>query len=303
MHGFTAVLKMPRLAILGILCVLTLWAGHAAADNVPVTLTPASLSAASDARWLQALGCHQRRAAPALNANARLDAAADRWAHGASLDSSLDRAGYQAERSAGLHVRGQLFALSEAVRGSVCRALSNHAYREVGLYAQGNELWILLAAPFIPPAQPGRTARQVLVLVNAARQTGHRCGRRRFGPAPPLQLDDRLTRAASLHARNMLERDYFAHDGPDGTPAQRVAATGYQYRLVGENIALGPVNAAQAVQGWLASPEHCENIMDPRFRQTGVAFAANHRGAPRIDWVQDFGTPAAPPTPLHKRRR
>ena len=90
----------------------------------------------------------------------------------------------------------------------------------------------------------------------------------------------------------MVSHDYFAHEGHDGsTPAQRVAATGYRYRLVGENLASGPQSAAQAVAGWLASPGHCENIMDARFSESGVAYAANSSGAPRVYWVQEFAAP------------
>jgi uncharacterized protein YkwD len=92
----------------------------------------------------------------------------------------------------------------------------------------------------------------------------------------------------------MLVHNYFAHDGQDGSsPAQRVAATGYRYRIVGENIASGPENAAEAVAGWIASPEHCENLMDARFLESGVAYAASSSGPPRIYWVQEFARRAA----------
>ena len=45
---------------------------------------------------------------------------------------------------------------------------------------------------------------------------------------------------------------------------------GYESRLTGENIAYGPVSAEEVVAGWLASPGHCENIMEPRFRDIGM---------------------------------
>jgi len=90
----------------------------------------------------------------------------------------------------------------------------------------------------------------------------------------------------------MLSHNYFAHEGYDAsTPAQRVAATGYRYQLIGENIASGPQSAAEAVAGWLTSPGHCENIMDARFTESGVAYAANSSGTPRVYWVQEFAAP------------
>ena len=65
---------------------------------------------------------------------------------------------------------------------------------------------------------------------------------------------------------------------------------GYQPRLTGENIAFGPESAEEAVAGWLDSPGHCANIMDPRFQHIGVALATG-RGRGRIYWVQEFGAP------------
>ena len=64
----------------------------------------------------------------------------------------------------------------------------------------------------------------------------------------------------------MARHDYFEHeDLSRHTPADRVRAIGYQEKLVGENIAYGPSTADEVVKGWLDSPGHCENIMDPRF--------------------------------------
>jgi hypothetical protein len=51
-----------------------------------------------------------------------------------------------------------------------------------------------------------------------------------------------------------------------------------QEKLVGENIAYGPKSADEVVQGWLDSPGHCENIMDPRFAEMGIAYAAGLMG-------------------------
>jgi uncharacterized protein YkwD len=67
---------------------------------------------------------------------------------------------------------------------------------------------------------------------------------------------------------------------------------GYREKLVGENIAFGPRTADEVVRGWLDSPGHCANIMDPRFAQMGIAYAASHakRG---LFWVQLFAQPKA----------
>jgi uncharacterized protein YkwD len=47
----------------------------------------------------------------------------------------------------------------------------------------------------------------------------------------------------------------------------------------------------EVTQGWLSSPAHCENIMDPRFSEIGIAFAVNMASAEAIYWTQDFAAP------------
>ena len=132
---------------------------------------------------------------------------------------------------------------------------------------------------------------RVVELVNAARSHGRKCGRERFAAAPPLNVSRDLNDAATDHARDMARRKYFEHRGLDGSqPKDRVRRAGYESRLTGENIALGPESAEEVVAGWLDSPGHCENIMDPRFRDIGVGVATG-RGRGQIYWVQNFGVP------------
>jgi uncharacterized protein YkwD len=47
------------------------------------------------------------------------------------------------------------------------------------------------------------------------------------------------------------------------------------------------------VQGWLDSPGHCENIMDPRFAEMGIAFAAGQSSRRGLFWVQLLVAPKA----------
>jgi uncharacterized protein YkwD len=138
----------------------------------------------------------------------------------------------------------------------------------------------------------GATIRaRVLELVNDARSRGRRCGSERFAAAPPLGLSRKLSEAAAEHARAMARRNFFDHRGADGSqPKDRVLRAGYQPRLTGENIALGPESAEEVVAGWLASPGHCANIMDSRFQDIGIGLASG-RGRGKIYWVQTFGAP------------
>jgi uncharacterized protein YkwD len=135
----------------------------------------------------------------------------------------------------------------------------------------------------------GTIRARVIDLVNEARSEGRRCGRERFAPAPPLVAAKALNAAAADHARDMARKNYFEHRGNDGSEAKdRVLRAGYRSRLTGENIAFGPESAEEVVAGWLASPGHCANIMDPRFEHIGVALATGRKRG-RIYWVQEFG--------------
>jgi len=92
----------------------------------------------------------------------------------------------------------------------------------------------------------------------------------------------------------MAEHDYFEHRDLNGqSPADRVRAVGYREKLVGENIAYGPKSLEEVVQGWLDSPGHCENIMDPRFAEMGIAYVAGRSGRHGLYWVQVFAEPQA----------
>jgi uncharacterized protein YkwD len=134
---------------------------------------------------------------------------------------------------------------------------------------------------------------RVVDLVNEARSDSRRCGKKRFRAVPPLSASRNLDEAASRHARDMARKGFFDHRAPDGSqPWDRVRRAGYQPRISGENIAYGPESAEEVVAGWLASPGHCENIMEPRFEHIGVGVATGGRRG-RIYWVQNFGAPLA----------
>jgi hypothetical protein len=110
---------------------------------------------------------------------------------------------------------------------------------------------------------------------------------------PALRRDARLDAAARLHSQDMSARAYFAHVTPEGlTPSDRATAHGY-FSGVGENIAYGYRNAAEAMIGWMASAGHCRNILGSA-RDIGIGTA----GAATPYFTQtlgdyDFGASAA----------
>lgn len=77
---------------------------------------------------------------------------------------------------------------------------------------------------------------------------------------------------------------------PEGsTPAQRAQAAGYSSGFVGENIAAGYDTPEQVVDGWMKSPGHCLDIMEPRYRYPGVGYYYQSNAKMRSYWTQDFG--------------
>jgi uncharacterized protein YkwD len=118
-----------------------------------------------------------------------------------------------------------------------------------------------------------------------------------------LQANERLEQAAQSHTESMAFGDYFEHVGPGGdTPATRMRSSGYLYSSqigfeVGENLAWGTLWEASPraiVASWMGSQGHRENILDPRFRDTGVGVSPHPpssmaRGQAGGIYTQDFG--------------
>ena len=227
---------------------------------------------------------------------ASLDRAAEQWAAGRSVKDAADRSGYRAEVAAGLHISGPASATVQLLKQAGCRRVANPAMKDVGVYQRGSDTWLVLASANVTPAisQAPILATRALQLVNEVRARGARCGQRSFAPAPPVKLSDTLAGVAFGHATDMARHNYFEHEDLTGrSPADRVRAVGYQEKLVGENIAYGPKSADEVVQGWLDSPGHCENIMDPRFAEMGIAYAAGQSSRRGLFWVQLLVAPKA----------
>lgn len=233
-------------------------------------------------------------AAP-LRHNARLDRAATSWAAGVAMGDAVDRSGYTAQRMAGIRLSGPDPAVTRTLRGSKCRHLLDQDLLDVGIHRRGADSWLILAAPYVAVAQSQlpQTAARALTLVNMQRAQGARCGARSFVPAGPLTLAPKLSEVAARHVQDMASKGYLEHrDRAGRSPADRVAAGGYRYKVVGENIARGPANAEEVVQGWMQSSGHCENIMDPRFTAMGIAYAPARGSRRELYWAQLLATPA-----------
>ncbi len=111
---------------------------------------------------------------------------------------------------------------------------------------------------------------------------------------PALKYNTLLARSAQKKLEDMFQRQYFAHNAPDGTtPGQVIESVGYEYITTGENLALGNFSDDQAlVQAWMDSPGHRANIMNTRYQEIGVAVGRGIYDGQEV-WiaVQHFGKP------------
>jgi uncharacterized protein YkwD len=94
-----------------------------------------------------------------------------------------------------------------------------------------------------------------------------------------LRANSTLVHIADRQVRKMVHLDYFADVGPTGqTPLSLVAASPYpkpgRWFSVGQNLAWGTGGdtcPARIVQAWMSDPPHRRIMLDPRYRDAGVA--------------------------------
>lgn len=173
---------------------------------------------------------------------------------------------------------------------------------------------------FSPP-DPVRTAGAIFAETNA---------RRAAAGLPPLLPAEALDRAARLHAESMARHGFFDHQNPVDprlrTLEDRVRAAGFgPWSLLAENLATGhrlqlrpgtpfyptaagpayspdgpPIPphtyrsfAARLLDGWMASPGHRANILDPRLRLLGCGCAprTGAAGLEELVCAQVFAAP------------
>ena len=115
----------------------------------------------------------------------------------------------------------------------------------------------------------------------------------------PLELSADLEAAARAKGEDMLQDDYWAHVAPDGTePWAFFSLVHYDYRYAGENLARDFTNANDAVEAWMASPSHRDNLLSDHYKEIGIAVVEGDlNGQDTTIIVQLFGTRAVDTVP------
>lgn len=111
----------------------------------------------------------------------------------------------------------------------------------------------------------------------------------------PLTLDERLNRSAQAKCEDMVAKNYWSHNAPDGTePWVFIQKQVPHYQKAAENLAFNEgTDSEETVAAWMGSPGHRANIIDTKLRKVGFGIcqspsysAAN--GGPATIIVQHF---------------
>ncbi len=164
---------------------------------------------------------------------------------------------------------------------------------KVGLIALQLVMQFLIISPFpnILGYAANISVEEVIMLTNEKRaQEG----------LAPLKQNSTLSASAFEKGKHMLAQDYWAHVAPDGTePWFFFKQGGYSYRYAGENLARDFSDANSAVEAWMASPSHRENILSTRYKDIGIAVVEGDlNGVDTTIIVQFLGTRLVDTLPL-----
>ncbi len=95
--------------------------------------------------------------------------------------------------------------------------------------------------------------------------------------------------AAKGHSLDMAQHNFFAHEGSDGSSVgDRLTRQGYLWNFYAEDLACGYNSSSAAVQGWMDSPAHRDNLLAEKARQIGVGYVGDQGGDCHTYWTADF---------------
>lgn len=127
-------------------------------------------------------------------------------------------------------------------------------------------LLTLALAACVPAAPPQIAAPQVA--------DGDVNARRAAAGLPPVTRSARADQAAARHAQDIARTRVFTHRGSDGSShTDRLRAVGCGPGA--ENLAWGQKSAEAAMDAWMTSAAHRQNILNPSLRAYGLANAGD----------------------------
>ena len=136
-----------------------------------------------------------------------------------------------------------------------------------------------------PPINTSQFVTEIEFLVNSTRQETFP---KQDQPTAILTAESALFDAAQKYAELMAERKQLSHNVDGQTLRMRVNNSGYnRWTTIGENIAMGFKDTDSLFKSWMDSPGHRANILNPKFKDTGIGIAKDNNGT--IYYCQIFG--------------
>lgn len=147
----------------------------------------------------------------------------------------------------------------------------HHSHHRIGhsLFIAGAFLILIVFTILFPIASGNTRAFGISDIVTGSNQAREQLNKK------PLYSNAALSTAAQMKAEDMAKQKYFAHTAPDGTVAwDYYKKVGYSYAVAGENLAITNESSEKVIQGWLDSPTHRDNLLNPDYNDMGIGMAA-----------------------------
>jgi len=156
----------------------------------------------------------------------------------------------------------------------------------------------------IPPISQ-KLIEEFLTSVNNARNLNQDCHSKGiFFATTALTWNEKLYKAAYEHNNDLIVSQTYSHDGSgqlsdwtgsdlgkQSTFIERVESYSYAWKRLGENLGAGTEidSVEKIVAGWLASDNHCANLMNPNFTEIGMSMIKSEASLYTYYWTQEFG--------------
>ncbi len=128
-----------------------------------------------------------------------------------------------------------------------------------------NSLFLLLIGIFLLPNYANSTSITEENIIRLANYERIKKG------LDPLITNELLTRAAQKKAKDIFKNSHFGHTIADRAFSSWIKDEKYEYTYVGENLAMDFISSEGTINAWLDSPTHKQNLLNERFKETGVA--------------------------------
>lgn len=143
---------------------------------------------------------------------------------------------------------------------------------------------LLLAAPAMACSVPGNAGAMQAELLS------HLNAERKAQGLSALRASAKLDKAAQGHACDNAKRRSISHVSSDGgTLKNRLRRAGYAFRTAAENTGRGFASGARAVEWWMNSSKHRDNILLRKAKEVGIGIAVSPAPDNKLHWILVVG--------------